>query len=123
MVKITTKSISEIEAELAKWAEFLNVAVGLFSFSLGISCLGTSRPDVTGFISLVFVLLFMAYGRKHFPRKILELRKAELSELDQLKLIGIEKKSFGLRSLLKNFPVFWTGWTFLGGVAIYGIWK
>ena len=123
MTTITNKTINEIEFEFAKWSEFFNVGVGLLSFSLGISCLGTSRPDVTGFLSLLFVLVFMFYGQKHFPGKIRKLRKDELSELDQLTLLGIERKYFGLRSLIRNAPVFLAGWAFLGGVAIYGALK
>lgn len=121
MPEITQETIEEIESEYAKWAEFLNVGVGLLSFSLGISCLGTPRPDVTGFLSLLFMLLFMLYGQKHFPHKLRELRKASLVGIDELLLLGIERKYFGIRGVFKNFPVFFTGWLFLGGVGIYGI--
>lgn len=121
MSEITQATIDEIEIEYAKWAEFLNVGVGLLSFSLGISCLGTTHPDVTGFISLLFMLLFMLYGKKHFPRKLRELRKASLVGIDELLLLGIERKYFGIGGLSKNFPVFLSGWFFLGGVSIYGI--
>jgi len=117
--EITQETIEEIESEYAKWAEFLNVGVGLLSFSLGISCLGTPRPDVTGFLSLLFMLLFMVYGQKHFPLKLRELRKASLVGIDELLLLGIERKYFGIRGVSKNFPVFLAGWLFLGGVAIY----
>ncbi len=120
MPEITQETIEEIESEYAKWAEFLNVGVGLLSFSLGISCLGTPRPDVTGFLSLLFMLLFMVYGQKHFPRKLRELRKASLVGIDELLLLGIEHKYFGIRGIFKNFPVFLAGWLFLGGVGIYG---
>lgn len=119
--EITQATIDEIESEYAKWAEFLNVGVGLLSFSLGISCLGTPRPDVTGFLSLIFMLLFMAYGKNHFPRKLRELRKASLVGIDELLLLGIERKHFGIRGIFKHFAVFLAGWLFLGGVGIYGV--
>ena len=123
MPKITLKTIEEIESEYAKWAEFLNVGVGLLSFSLGISCLGTPRPDITSFLSLIFMFMFMVYGQKHFPRKIRELRKADLAGMDQLALLGIERKYFGLQSLFRNFPVFFSGWIFLGSVGLYSVFK
>jgi len=119
--QITDKTIEEIETDYAKWAEFLNVGVGLVSFSLGISCLGTPRPDISGFISLTFMLMFMVYGQKHFPHRLRELRKASLVGIDEILLVGIEHKYFGIGSLFKSFPVFLLGWLFLGGVAIYGI--
>lgn len=121
MSKITLKTIAEIESEYAKWAEFLNVGVGLLSFSLGISCIGTARPDITGFISLLFMFMFMAYGQKHFPRKIRELRKSDLVGIEQLKLQGIERNYFGIRNVLRNFPIFLAGWLFLGCVGLYGV--
>lgn len=120
MPEITQETIEEIETEYAKWAEFLNVGVGLLSFSLAISCLGTTRTDVTAFLSLLFMLLFMVYGQKHFPRKLRELRKASLVGIDELLLHGIERKYFGRKSLFKHFPIFLAGWFFLGGVGIYG---
>jgi hypothetical protein len=120
--EITQETIDKIDSEYAKWAEFLNVGVGLLLFSLGISCLGTPRPGITGFLSLLFMLLFMVYGQKHFPRKLRELRKASLVGIDELLLLGIERKHFGIQGVFKNFPVFLAGWLFLGGVAIYGIW-
>lgn len=123
MSKITLETIEEIEGEYAKWSEFMNVGVGLLSFNLGISCLGTPRPDISGFLSLGFMLLFMMYGQSNFPRKIRELRKAELVGIDQLTLLGIERKYFGVQGLFRNFPVFLSGWLFLGGVAIYGLFK
>lgn len=121
MPEITHEIIEEIESEYAKWAEFLNIGVGLLSFSLGISCIGATRTDVTAFLSMLFMLLFMVYGQKHFPRKLRELRKTSLLGIDELLLHGIERKYFGIRSVFKNFPIFLTGWFFLGGVGIYGV--
>nr|WP_294864225.1 hypothetical protein [uncultured Pseudogulbenkiania sp.] len=120
MRKITDDTIAQIEQEYAKWAEFLNVGVGLFSFSLGISCLGAPRTDIAGLISLLFMLLFMAYGSNQFPGRIKELRKAELQGLDELVLIGLEKKYFGIGRILRSMPVFLVGWLFLGVVTLYG---
>ncbi|HEY3432470.1 MAG TPA: hypothetical protein VGK09_07970 [Rhodocyclaceae bacterium] len=120
MAEITQETIEEIENEYAKWAEFLNVGVGLLSFSLGISCIGTPRPDITADLSLFFMLLFMMYGQKHFPKRLRELRRASLVGVDEILLLGIERKYFGIRGLCRNFPVFLAGWLFLGSVAIYG---
>lgn len=120
MPEITQKTIEEIEVEYAKWADFLNIGVGLLSFSLGISCLGTPNPEITALISLIFILIFMTYSMKHFPNKLRELRNRSLDGTDELLLIGIEAKYFGTKSLIKNFPIFLIGWLFLGGVLIYG---
>ena len=123
MARITNKTIYEIEAEYATWSEFLNGGIGMFAFSLGISCLGTARPDITAFLSLLFLLLFAVYGQRHFPKKLKALRKAELSGVDEVALLGIEKKYFSFVALFKNFPIYLIGWCFLGAVTIYGILK
>ena len=51
MADITKKMLAQIEAEYSKWGEFLNGGIGLLAFSFGLSCLGTPRPDITGFLS------------------------------------------------------------------------
>jgi hypothetical protein len=121
MPEITEDTLKEIEAEYSKWGEYLNGGIGLLSFSFGLSCLGTPRPDLTGFLSLAFVLILALYGKERFPKKLKELRKKELYGIDELALLGFEKKYFGFMALVKNFPVYLIGWSFLGLVTLYGI--
>ncbi len=120
MQKITPEMIKHIEAEYAEWGEFLNGVIGLLAFSFGLSCLGTDRPDITGFMSLVFILIFALYGKTKFPQKLKDLRKEELSGIDELILLGFERKYFSPMAVIKNFPVGLIGWFFLGGVTLYG---
>jgi hypothetical protein len=121
MAEITEKTLSKIDAEYSKWAELLNGGIGLMSFSFGLSCLGTDRPDFTGFLSLVFVLIFAIYGKEHFPKKLKQLRKKELSGIDEVTLLGLEKKYFGVQALFRYFPIYLIGWIFLGCVTMYGV--
>lgn len=120
MAQINKKTLADIELEYAKWSEFLNFVVGVLAFSLGISCLGTDRPDVTAFLSLLFVFIIMLRGQKYFPKRLAELRRAELTGVDEVAYLGLRKKYFGLRAVLKNFAIYLIGWLFLGGVAAYG---
>jgi len=113
--------ITELEAEYAKWAEYLNGGIGLLSFSFGLACLGTPRPDITGFLSLAFIMLFAMHGKNKFPERLRVVRKQKFSGISELILIGFEKKYFGATALFKNFPVYLMGWFFLGGVTIYGV--
>lgn len=119
MSEISPETLSEIEEQFAKWAEFLNIGVGLFSFSLGISCLGTPKPLISSLASLVFLFVFMKYSQKHFPKKILELRKAQLVGIDEVVFLGIEKKYFSISSLIRSCPVYLAGYMFLGGICVY----
>ncbi|WP_326533893.1 hypothetical protein [Pseudorhodoferax sp.] len=123
MAKITNRTIAEIDAEFAKWSEFLNGGIGLFAFGLGISCLGTPRPDITALLSLIFLLIVVTHGQRHFPKKLRALREAELSGVDEMVLLSIEKKYFGFAAMFKKFLVYLVGWLFLGAVGIYGISK
>jgi len=54
-IPIFQGALKRIEAEYAAWGEFLNGVIGLLAFSFGLSCLGTPRPDITGFMSLLFM--------------------------------------------------------------------
>jgi len=67
------------------------------------------------------ILVFASRAKTRFPRKLEELRKEELSGIDELILLGFEKKYFGLTAMIKNFPAGLIGWFFLGGVALYGV--
>lgn len=121
MNRVTPETLATIEAQYASWAEFLNGGIGLAAFAFGISCLGTPRPDITGFLSLAFLLIVMLHGQKRFPAKLQELRKEELSGIDEVAYLGIKKKFFGLAAVVKNFSIYLIGWFFLGAVALYGV--
>ena len=112
----------EIEKEFSKWKEFLNITLGLFSFNLAISCLGTNNPQLWAFVSFIFVGILLTYGNRYFPRKIKELRKAELDEIDRLTLKNIEVKYFGLKNFWKQWPLYLIGFLFLALLA-FGVIK
>jgi hypothetical protein len=119
-MKITQDTLRALELEYSKWAFVLNNLLGLTSFALGISCLGTPRPDITGYLSLIFMLMVGIYSRKEFPKTLIQLRDAKLSELDQLKRDGLRKKYLSLQAAVTHAPVYLTGWFFLGAVAAWG---
>jgi len=118
---ITDKALSDFELEFARWAEFLNAGVGLVAFNLGISCLGTPHPAITAAFSIGFLLVFMGYGFKYFPQKIRKLRGQTLSGVDEVALLGIEKKYFGVCASFTKYPIYTLGWLFLLGVFVYGV--
>ncbi|WP_299599705.1 hypothetical protein [uncultured Microbulbifer sp.] len=113
--------LADIDADFAKWAEFLNAGIGILSFSFALSCLGTDHPGITAFVSLIFLLMFSLYGNSRFPKKLRELRKAKLPELDSLTLDGIENRYFGLRATFKRFYIYLFGWGALAVVGCYGV--
>ena len=110
--------LAEIEKEFSKWKEFLNITIGLFSFNLAISCLGTKNPKSWAFVSFIFVGILLGYGNKYFPQKIKELRKAELNKIDKLTLKGLEVEYFGLKNFWKHCPLYLLGFLFLALLAL-----
>lgn len=122
-MKITEDLLRTLEGEYAKWAFILNNFIGVTSFSLGISCLGTPRPDITGLLSLVFMLVVGIYAREAFPKTLLQLRDATLSEIDQLTRDGLRRKYLSLQAAITHAPVFLIGWLFLGAVELWGLWR
>lgn len=96
--------------------------VGVPAFAVAISCLESSRPDVTGLLSLLFMMAVGLERRREFPKTLLRLLSAKLSELDQLALLGIQKKYLSFGAAVTHAPIFVLGWSFLGAVTVCGGW-
>ncbi len=100
----------------------MNMLVGAPAFAVAVSCVGTTHPDLTGLISLVFMFGVGLQCRRKFPKTLLFLLNASLSEVDKLTLIGIRRKYLSLEAALTHAPVFIFGWSFLGAVTVWGGW-
>jgi hypothetical protein len=122
MTKITTKTLSDLNREYRKWIWSLNMLVGAPSFAVAVSCIGNTRPDVIGLLSLVFMMAVGLQCRRKFPKTLLLLRKTRLSEVEKLTLLGIKKKYLSFEAAVTQAPVFVLGWGFLGAVTIWGGW-
>jgi hypothetical protein len=115
--EITNNTLIEIEGDYLRWKEYLNIGAGVLGFNLAISCLGTAAPKTWAFVSVIFMGIFLWYGKNHFPQKIKDLRKAELQGVDEVLLLGLEVKYFGWKALIKNFPLYLMAMLFLTGIA------
>ncbi len=111
-MNITEKTLRTVEREYSTWAFILNNVLGVTAFSLGISCLGTPRPDITGSLSLVFMLIVGIDCRKNFPKTLIQLRDAQLSKLDQLTRDGIRKKYLSVGAAITHAPSIWSAGCF-----------
>jgi len=103
-MNITEETLRTLEREYSTWAFILNNVLGVTSFTLGISCLGTPRPDITGWMSLVFMLIVGITARKDFPKTLIQLRDAKLSELEQLTRDGLRKKYLSVGAAITHAP-------------------
>ena len=118
--KITNRDLRVIEDEYGKWKEICNVGVGTLSFALSIACIGTPCPGVWAWVSIAFVLVMLHHFQKYFPKKIRKLRAKELEGMDELTLLGIEKKYFGLKAAFMGFGGYFFGLVFLVLLATGG---
>lgn len=116
--KIDGSVLEQVESDYLKWKEYMNIGAGVLGFNLALSCLGTLAPQKWAAVSAVFMAIFLCYGKKHFPKKIKELRKAQLVGIEELVLLGIEKKYFGWAALIKNFPLYLAAMFFLILIAM-----
>jgi len=107
--KIDEKILKNIENQLQEWSDFLNIGVGLVSFNFAIACSGSQHPAIFSILSFVIVLSIFDKGKKHFPKKIHELRKEQLKGIDELVWLGFEKKYFGFKNFFLTTNVFLIG--------------
>ena len=96
--------------------------VGAPSFAVAVSCIGNTRPDVTGLLSLLFMLAVGLHCRQDFQKALLLLQESRLSGVDKLTLLGIKRKYLNFGAAITQAPVFILGWGFLGAVTIWGSW-
>jgi hypothetical protein len=115
------KLINETDKQVEEWALFLNNVIGILAFTLGLASLGTSTASFNALISLAFLSLVWFQGKHKFSENIANLRKKlkESKEADhsheKLKVIlsGFEKRYFGAKALLTQFPIYVFGMLFL----------
>lgn len=122
MTKFTPKTLRIFNRQYREWIGSLNMQVGAPSFAVAVSCIGNARPDVTGLLSLLFMLAIGLQCRRDFPKTLLLLQESRLSEVDKLTLLGIKRKYLSFGAAITQAPVFILGWGFLGAVTIWGGW-
>ncbi len=117
--KITSKYRKKVEEQFKQWASFLNNAVGLLSFTLGLACLGTQKPSINAAFCLIVVTLVWSEGRTYFPKEVSKLRlKAKKDPQADLLLKGLVSKHLGMKNMLMKYPLYLFGYIFLVFVAV-----
>lgn len=107
---ISDEYMSELREQFEKWADFLNTAIGLLSFSFALACLGTKTPALNAWLALL-VVGFVRYKGSHiFPGEILRLRKAaKTDQKARVVLVGLSKEFLGFKALVTGYPIFLIG--------------
>jgi hypothetical protein len=117
-ILVTDDYINELREQFKKWAEFLNMGFGLVSFSLALTCLGTSTPVLNAWFSIAVVTFIRYKGSHIFPSEILRLRKiAKADQSSRVVLDGLQKEFLSVKTMLIEYPVFLLGYLLLAMIA------
>lgn len=73
--KIDERILRDIESQLQKWSDFLNVGVGSVSFNFAIACSGSQYPAIFSILSFVIVLSILIKGKNISLRRYMNLEK------------------------------------------------
>lgn len=117
-LELSDEYLENIAAQFEKWAEFLNSAIGLLAFTLGLASLGTKIPWISATLSMFIVFLVRAGGGHVFPSEIERLRRASKSDKKADVIVkGLIEKHLNANVLILKYPVFLLGMLFLFSVA------
>jgi len=113
------KFVKNIKRKTSLWIKELNTVIGLTSFLIALSCLGTNCPQFYAWIGIFIILLLLFSIRHFFPKEIKFLRqKKDKNDFEEIILKGIEAHFLGIRKTFKEAPIFWIGIYFLFLVAV-----
>lgn len=107
-------NVHQLESEMERWREHLNLTVGILTYTVGLACLGLRMPSLYAGISFIFISLIGISGAKYFPPMVRALRDKQRTTEEDIVYRGIMSKYFGLFPALKTVPVFFFSWIFLG---------
>lgn len=103
-----------LDEAFQKWAEFLNISVGVLSFTLGLACVATKTPSFNAMLCFIFAMLVYLTGQKVFPEEIRDLRRKSKKDKGAKRLLKLlMTKYLGTKALLLRFHVALFGLLFL----------
>lgn len=111
----------EVMQEAKKHNEFLNSAIGLLTFTLGLTCLGFDHPQRAALVCLGVIIPVYVQAWSHFPQTIKTLREIakETNDAHAIKVVRyLEGKYLGIRSLVTRNITYWYGLGFYLAVLI-----
>ncbi|MDL1971523.1 MAG: hypothetical protein LWW94_11295 [Candidatus Desulfofervidaceae bacterium] len=119
LYKNPQKFVENIKRKTSLWMKKLNTIIGLTSFLIALSCLGTNCPQFYAWIGISIIFILQYSIRHFFPEEIKLLRQKEnKNDFEEVILKGIEAHFFGIRETFKEAPIFWIGFSFLFLVAV-----
>jgi len=113
-IKIDGLDLEKIDSQFEVWANFLNLGLGITSFTFALASLGTESPVFNSILSLVVVLILRIRGKEYFPTEYSRLRDlAQKNPQAKIAFDGLQKKYFGFASNFTRYHLFMFGLVFL----------
>lgn len=104
---------SQYAEERREQITFLNSILGGFAFTISLSCLQMSNPNVAIYVCAPFIISLAIAGYQKFPRSIKGLREQAKSDSKAKELNDyIHSTDYGVISLVKHFLPFIIGYGF-----------
>lgn len=101
-----------VKKEAKRHNEFLNSAIGLLTFTLGLTCLGFDHPQRAALVCLGVIIPVFIQAWGYFPETIKTLRELvkETNDPHAVRVLKyLEKKYIGIRSLVTKNILYWYG--------------
>jgi len=115
---LTDEQLKKIRDELSHWQDFLNLTVGVLSFSIAMGIVGLKAKYVWAWLSVGFLLVLVLPQMKKWPPTIVGLkRKKNRTARETILYKGIMEEFFGFKAMLINFSAYWFGVLTLAAVG------
>jgi hypothetical protein len=116
--RLSNEELETIEAEVARWQEYLNLTIGVLAFTLAITIVSLKAKVFWAWLAFVFLLLLVLPNMKWWPPTLNALkRKKDKTKQEEIIYRGLMDKFFGAKALFLNFAAYWFSLTFLGLVG------
>jgi hypothetical protein len=112
----TMEDMNQIQVEIEKHKYFMNMIVGVLSFTFALACLSLGNSEFFGKISLFFIFLLSIYAK--FPLAIKNARNKKDPTKQEKEILDTYNKYYSIVSLLKTTPIYLTGVIFLTLVSL-----
>lgn len=107
---LTDEQLKKIREEVSHWQDFLNLTVGVLSFSIAIGIVGLKAKYIWAWLSVAFLLILVLPQMKKWPPTISALKKkSNRTDRETILYKGLMEEFFGAKALLVNFSAYWFG--------------
>jgi hypothetical protein len=115
---LSNEDLEKIKMEVAGWQEYLNITIGVLTFTLAIAIAGLKAKIIWTSLAYFFLIVLVLPNMKRWPPTLKYLKnKKDKTEQEEIIYRGLLDKFFGVKALLFNFAAYWFSLLVLGLVG------